>query len=320
MGSLAENSIRGACHDNVITKDALKALNPIGTAFYVDGVSGSDSNDGKSPKTALATVKAAYDLCTAEKHDVVYLIAGDTAQNPTATLTWAKDYTHLIGIGPEFPGIGCRSRIVGTHANALSPVLTVSARGCIIKNIQIQNEYQAASGGTLVSGPYNYFENVYFNGMNHASSGNKTTSYCLSVTGAENYFKRCTIGSVQTIRAAVNAELLISNGAQLFEDCLIQTYCETAGKFLVSLPAGTGGLSLLRFKDCIFYCQTVNWAAGITDVFNIAQTGSHYVLLNNCTAIGGTGAGISWADVVTHVYHNEAAPATGGGIAIAVNA
>jgi hypothetical protein len=79
-------------------------------------------------------------------------------------------------------------------------------------------------------------------------------------------------------------------------------------------------MSLLRFKNCVFYCQTVNWAAGITDVFNIAQTGSHYVLLQGCTAIGGTGAGISWADVVTHVYHNEAAPATGGGIAIAVNA
>ena len=35
--------------------------------------------------------------------------------------------------------------------------------------------------------------------------------------------------------------------------------------------------------------------------------------------VGGDGNG-SWADVVTHVYHDSAAPATGGQIAIAVNA
>ena len=49
--------------------------------------------------------------------------------------------THLIGIGPEFPGIGSRSRIGGTAANAIGVggVFVFSARGCIIKNIQVQN-------------------------------------------------------------------------------------------------------------------------------------------------------------------------------------
>jgi hypothetical protein len=155
--------------------------------------------------------------------------------------------------------------------------------------------------------------------MNDASSANKATSFCLSVTAAENYFKNCTIGSVQTV-GTDGFPLLISTGAQLFEDCLIQRYSQTTGAFLVQLVAGTAGMSLLRFKNCVFYCQTVNWAAGITDVFNVAQTGSHYVLLQGCTAIGGTGAGISWADVVTHVYHDRPAPETAGGIAIAVNA
>jgi hypothetical protein len=152
--------------------------------------------------------------------------------------------------------------------------------------------------------------------MNNASSADKSTSYCLSVTSAENYFLNCTIGSVQIAMSSTNAPLVLSNGANTFESCRIQHYSETSGNFLVQLAAGTAGMSLILFDDCVFFNQTVNWATGSTDVFNIAQTGSHYVLLKDCIMVGAT----SWADVVTHVYHDKAAPATGGGIAIAVNA
>ena len=286
---------------------------PLSKAYLVDAVNGSDSNHGRSWSAPLKTVQAAETLCVGDRHDVVLLLAGDTQDTVAVTITWDKDHTHLIGLSAPFPGIGQRARIGSSVA---APALTISAKGCIFKNFQVQNSYAGASGGVLVSGPYNYFENVYFNGMNNASSANKSTSYCLSVTGAENYFKNCTIGSVQLAMSSTNAPLLISNGANTFEGCRIQHYSETAGNFLVRLPAGTGGLSLVLFDDCIFFNQTVNWASGSTDVFNIAQTGSHYVLLKACIMVGAT----SWADVVTHVYHDKAAPATGGGIAIAVNA
>lgn len=286
---------------------------PNSQAYVVDTVNGDDDNDGKRWEKPLKTLAAAEDKCVAEQHDCVVWIPGDTADSVAATIAWDKDHTHLVGVGAPFPGIGQRCRITSTVA---APALTISARGCIFKNFQVQNSYAGASGGVLVSGPYNYFEGVYFNGMNNASSANKSTSYCLTVSGAENYFKRCTIGSVQLAMSSTNAPLIISNGANTFEECRIQHYSETAGNFLVSLPAGTGGLSLILFDRCVFFNQTVNWAAGSTDVFNIAQTGSHYVLLRDEIMIGAT----SWADVVTHVYHTTAAPATGGGIAIAVNA
>ena len=281
--------------------------------YFVDTVNGSDSNTGLTPAEALASLAAAEDKCIAEQHDTVIWIPGDTADSTATTITWDKDHTHLIGVGAPFPGIGQRCRLISTAA---APALTISARGCIMRGFQVQNSYAGASGGVLVSGPYNYFENVYFNGMNNASSANKSTSYCLTVSGAENYFKRCTIGSVQTAVSSTNAVLILSNGANTFEECRIQHYSQTTGNFLVKLAAGTGGMSLILFDRCIFFNQTVNWAAGSTDVFNIAQTGSHYVLLRDEIMIGAT----SWADVVTHVYHSTAAPATGGGIAIAVNA
>lgn len=286
---------------------------PLSKTYLLDTVNGDDDNNGTDWFHPLKTLAEAEDRCVGDRHDTVLWIPGDTQDSTAATIAWDKDHTHLIGLGAQFPGIGQRCRIASTVAD---PALTISGRGGIFKNFQVQNSYAGASGGVLVSGPYNYFEGVYFNGMNHASSANKATSYCLSVTGAENYFKRCTIGSVQLAMSSTNAPLLISNGANTFEECRIQHYSETAGNFLVSLPAGTGGLSLVFFDRCVFFNQSVNWAAGSTDVFNIAQTGSHYVLLRDEIMIGAT----SWADVVTHVYHTTAAPATGGGIAIAVNA
>ena len=286
---------------------------PLSKTFFLDTVNGDDDNPGTTWQQPVKTLAAAEDLCTGDRHDAVLWLPGDTQDSVATTVAWDKDHTHLIGLGAPFPGIGQRCRIASTAA---APALTISGRGGIFKNFQVQNTYAGASGGSLVSGPYNYFEGVYFNGMNNASSANKSTSYCLSVTGAENYFRACTVGSVQTAMSSTNAPLLISNGANTFEKCRIQHYSETAGNFLVSLPAGTGGLSLLLFDGCVFFNQTVNWATGSTDVFNIAQTGSHYVLLKDCIMIGAT----SWADVVTHVYHDKAAPATGGGIAIAVNA
>jgi len=282
--------------------------------FIVDPVNGDDDNSGASFKAPLATWAEAKDRTTGDQHDAVFVVAGDTSDSNAATIAWDKDHTHLIGLSAPFPGIGQRCRTASTVA---APALTISGKGGIFKNLQIQNSYAGASGGVLVSGAYNYFENVYFNGMNHATAGAAATSYCLSVTAAENYFKRCTIGSVQTVRASTNAALVLSTGAQGFEDCLIQGYSETAGNFLVRLATGTAGMSLLRFKHCTFYNQTVNWATGMTAVFNVAQTGSHYVLLDDCIAIGGAGGGMTWGDVATHIY-TRTGDGAGGDLAVAV--
>jgi hypothetical protein len=281
--------------------------------YWLDCALGNDNNDGLTPGSALKSLSAAEDKCVGDQHDAVLLIPSDTSDSTATTITWDKDHTHLIGMGAPFPGIGQRCRI---NSTAAAPALTITGKGGIFKGFQVQNSYAGASGGVLVSGIYNYFENVYFNGMNNASSANQAASYCLTLSGAENYLRGCTIGSVQLAMSSTNAPLIISTGANTFEKCRIQHYSETAGNFLVSLSAGTAGMSLLLFDGCVFFNQTVNWAAGSTDVFNIAQTGSHYVLLKDCIMIGAT----SWADVVTHVYHDKAAPATGGGIAIAVNA
>ena len=289
-------------------------VGPNSNVYYVDGTNGDDDNTGLSPLKPMATVAAAEDKCVANQHDVVALISGATSDSPSASIAWDKNFTHLVGLGPQFPGIGQRSRIVGSAAADLTPVITFSGRGCIVRDVQFQNGKDAASdsGCVIVSGPYNLFERVYFNGMNDATPAARAGSYCLSVTGAENVFRDCTIGSCQTIRAAANAEMIVSNGANRWEHCEFQTYSETSGKFLVTVDASGNGLGNLIFDDCLFYCQTVNWGTGIANAFHITGSHSHFVILRrNCQLVG---VGLGWADVVTHVYGAGAQPNAGMGV------
>jgi hypothetical protein len=50
-----------------------------------------------------------------------------------------KDYTHLIGVGCELPGMGQRCRITGGATTDITEVITLSANGCMFKNVQIAN-------------------------------------------------------------------------------------------------------------------------------------------------------------------------------------
>jgi len=144
--------------------------------YFVDPVNGDDGNPGTDLAKPLAGLEAAYAKCVADQHDTVFFIAGDTACNPAAAIDWAKDYTHLIGIGSPLHGVGQRCRILGLAATALSPLITVSGTGCIFKNLQFNNEYATgAVGVAVVTGLRNYFENVFF----MAPSGVTGASYSL---------------------------------------------------------------------------------------------------------------------------------------------
>jgi len=56
----------------------------------------------------------------------VIALSGDTADNPSAAVAWDKDYTHLVGLSSDLPGLGQRTRVVGTAAIDLTQVVTFS--------------------------------------------------------------------------------------------------------------------------------------------------------------------------------------------------
>lgn len=216
---------------------------PLSQIYLFDPVNGNANNNGLSwEKPFVGLTTAALANLVSDQHDTAVLLAGDTADNPAAAINWNKDYTHLVGLTNDLPGMGQRCRIVGTAALDLAQIITFAGAGCLVKNIQFFNGGDAAGalGAGIVSGDRNAFENCFFAGMGHATPGAEAAGFSLKVTGAENYFKTCVIGLDTVLRAAANAELIVSGPRNTFEDCLFLSYSVIPGKFMARVD-NTGG-------------------------------------------------------------------------------
>lgn len=317
-------SVAGAQHSVFTSSPDLSRFAPAGRVgsriFYVDPQSGNDANSCLTVARACASVQAAFDKTVTNRGDTVIFLAGPTADAPTATILWDKDFTHLVGVGCEQPGMGNRCRIVGTDAVNMDRVLRVTGSGNIFRNIQVFQGNDATglvawSGAVCVEGSRNVFQNVFFAGMGHADAAAEADSYSLMVTGAENYFENCTIGLDTIARTAANSELHVAGARNRFVGGEIRSNSTTAGKFLVRINNTAGDLRETIFRNVLFFNYTTNWANGIDDVFNMPVGGNtHYVILQNCQLVG---VNSGWADVVTRVYSDGPAPNAGFGISLA---
>jgi len=292
---------------------------PLSKVYLVDPVNGSASNTGTTWQSPLLSIEAAENLCVANRHDVVLFLAGATANVQTAMITWDKNYTHLIGVGSELPGVGQRCRIVAGAALDLDSPLTISASGCIFKNFQVNNEHAAgaATGGTIVTGLRNYFENVFF--MNPTSDF--AASYALKLSGAENYFKRCSIGQNTNPRntgASRNLWMNLGSNGNKFVDCEFRSWAGQTAHVLVFLDIDITNVAYnVQFENCLFQNLTIGGAGGTLAVAiddNCATT-DHQVLLRGqgncfagCTAV---------ADPLTYVLKAETGTGTQSGLLMA---
>jgi hypothetical protein len=289
---------------------------PKSKSYVVDPVNGSDNNTGTSFMAPLASLAAAYALCVADQHDAVIFVSGDTGNALAAAITWSKDYTHLIGLSSDLPGVGQRCRVTGSATADLTVLVTFSGSGCIVRNIQFFNggDADADAGAVVVSGSRNEFKNCFFAGMGHATPGARAGSYSLKVTGSENLFDRCAIGLDTITRAGANAELWITTGAvrDVFRACRFLSQSEEATKVLVKVDGSD--IWWHEFEDCIFQNFSVNWAVALTDAFSVGTTATHYIILRGLNQLVGV---TGWASTVTHVY--SAAPVSNAGFGVAVN-
>lgn len=260
---------------------------PKSQVYIYDPVNGSDSNHGKTWQAPLKTLEAAEALCTANQHDVVLALAGATACNPAASVTWDKDYTHLIGVGSELPGVGQRSRVVMQAATAVTPVITFAGDGCIVKNMQFNQEKAtgAASGVAIVTGHRNYFENVFF----MCPTSTTAASYSLKVGGTENAFKRCTIGQHTNARTAATYGLWLYEGdddchRNKFIDCEFLSWAAATTHVHVYTAVGIDvEVYTVQFENCLF--DNIGPATLAVAIDDNCATTDHQVLLrgrNNC--------------------------------------
>lgn len=294
-----------------------------GTVFFVKPNTGSDGNDGKSLKRALKTLSKAHTLCTANQNDVVlyygeHNTAASTTDYQSATLTWSKNLTHLIGVcAPS--AVSQRARIAQlSTATAVSPLVDVTGNGCLFRNIQIFHGVADATSLIClrVTGQRNVFENCHIAGIGDATMS-ATGACSLSVDGgAENVFRHCVIGVDTIARDADAAEIIFDGGAtrNLFEDCFITSYISAAGFPSVKVADATGIDRWQIFKNCLFSTDSTNKATTQTEVFNIPAIVQGKIILMNSyyTTDGASGAGV-WDNTGRGIIWNNSVAAAGAG-------
>jgi len=270
-----------------------------GKSYFVKPGGGSNSNNGRSPTKALATLAGAKTKATADKNDVVYLIsesntAASTTDYQSTSLDWSKDGVSLIGINGG-QRLSQRSRIAQlSTATNVDDLFTVSANNCLISGIEVFHGVNDATsiGAVLVSGSRNHFYNCHLAGIGHATQ-DVATNRSLKVTGSENLFEDCTIGLDTISRGTATYEMYFDGGAtrNIFRKCRIISYAGAAGfTFLTSPANGVDRWNL--FEDCVFINMPTTVASGTTmsQAMAIAGGGSPdgLFIFRNCSFTGVT--------------------------------
>lgn len=271
---------------------------PTSKVFFVSGAEGSDGHDGTTPKKAVASVSKAHSLCTSGKNDVVFVMGnGQTSgtARETATITWSKHSTHLVGVAA--PGlVGQRARIsMASGTSDVTPQLLVSGQGCMFSNLHLFQNFSTGAANVCVSitGYRNVFLNCHIAGGGSETGASHAGMRSLVVESAgtegENYFKGCTIG-LDTIHrgGAASAEIEFKNATNrnVFEDCLI--LARTTGSAHRLVHIGASGISRwVIFKNCVFLEETSDpGGTAMTEMMNVPTSAGGFVLCQNCVVVG----------------------------------
>lgn len=285
----------------------------------------SDGNDGLSPYRALKTLSAALGKARDSKNDVIYMIASgnaaaSTTDDQTASLAWNKDMVHLIGInaGAMFSN---RSRI-GTQTTGLTPLVNVTANGCLFQDIQAFHGVSGDQTGLVCwqdSGNRNVYRNVHFAGGGISTTADDAGMRSLKLAGGgERLFQKCVIGLDTIDRSTTaNAELELAGSVRdVFEDCILTTY--GSGAHAMVLVTATGLDRYALFRRCAFINPIQSGTTALTECFSVTAGTSPNgaVILHDPIAYG---CGPWEADVETGrvivLGHTAPASTDGSGLA-----
>lgn len=267
------------------------------------------------------TVSAAEDKTTANSHDVVCVTPGAFVE--TASITWDKANTHLVGLGGKNIG-GDYSEpnvVIYTVTTTIGTLLNVTGANCQFHNFVVENNYDAA--GNLAAATINnygtFWKNVAFHG-NMQSTQNSTAACASLYIGASGMYPTlvdCIIGQdVWGTRAAANSGVLRfsetggrPNGGRFF-NCQFLSTGSTVTCAMVAIPAATSSGRGWLFDNCKF--QHFNDAgASLNQAFYSVGSGvqKHSMILHKCSAYGID----EWQDANDDVVISTMGVATAGG-------
>jgi hypothetical protein len=280
-------------------KDGLSALSLLahggGNEYFLDPTNGSDGNDGTTPDKAVKTFPVAYALLADGNHDVLYLISGTTALTLTAAITWAKSYTHFVGVCAPTQ-TGQRARIFSPTTGTISPIMNITGSGCVFANLYVVQQSVNASAliDVTLAGGRNYFYNCHFTGPNNSTNAVDGGCALSMASGAsENTFEKCTLG-VDTVDAATGVVCVMwpSSGGlarNRFIECDFVIHAGAAGAAFMEFPAAVGVDRYQIARNCLFVnCAITQLTTGfvVNADFGTVTTGNKKFIMQNCWMVG----------------------------------
>lgn len=274
-----------------------------GDWYFVDPLSGDDSNDGLTVSTAFAEFETAYDACTDGAGDGIAVLSRDvnkttTSSKLTAAISWSKCGITVFGVASR-TGYNSRARITNGDALLTAPVLiTVSGENNHFENIYLLQggTDNAAIGCLKVTGNRNSFYNCHFS-QNGATRTPQATDYDLTLNASECTFEKCFFGNNNTIRsgaAAANIILGVTTtqlGQDYFKDCYILSYSGTSTHGAISVANAVTLGGYVVFDRCKF----INWNSGaqtaLATIIVGATPNNCGILLDRCASVGYSAVG-----------------------------
>jgi hypothetical protein len=314
-----------------------------GNVFFVDYVNGNDGNTGAAD-SPMKTVYVAYAACTSGRGDIVAIVGNGAASGTqrlsvanaqvatpaatTGTLTWAKDNTHLVGLGAP-TRVAQRARFApptGTYTQSTfgsGNFVVVTGNGCIFQNFSLFNGF--STGGTnqicwTDNGSRNYYNNVNFGGMADATSAADAGSRSLKIGSAgsgENTFVNCVIGLDTVARGtAANASLEFAGGTprNTFVNCTFPVLTTGAGVLSVLVTGAAAIDRWQQFDNCMFINGMSSTGVAQTVIVSMTSASPGGLLFMNQCAFNGD-ASTNWGDTnaLANMWINMAAPSAGNG-------
>lgn len=266
-----------------------------GNYFWVDETNGSDGNTG-GPSDAFKTLTQALTKCTANNNDVVFVTG---TIHVSATVTWNKSRTHLIGLCPDAQS-NARARISQTGSTVFSPLVNVTAAECIIANIGAFHGFADASSQICWtdSGGRNSYKGCAFLGMANATAAAQAGGRSLVIsTAGESLFENCQIGLDTITRNAANASLEFTGGTprNTFRNCIFPMMTTSAGALFIVTAAASAIDRWQWFQDCAFINCSGSGSTAITVAASMAASAGGLLMMQRCTLLGGN-ASTNWGD------------------------
>lgn len=269
----------------------------IGQDFYLVPNKGSDKFyaslkvNGITDDKIFTSLAAAYSNLTSGSGDTLYVCPGSYAIS--AAFTWAKHYTNLIGLGAPNQ-VNTRARFVATAA-ALSPMITWSANGCIVKDVMFSQEGSHATTAAInmyLTGARNYFEGMTLRNLGAlAVVDNSCRALKLGSSDGENYFRKCTIGTdtvdgVTATNYVMEFEASTGNQRTVFDECFILGNGSANSAFILATGANCINGSWVMFKRCLFSNPMAGDYDQMTQGFAITSASNGLLYFMDCLVYG----------------------------------